>query len=46
MTSKKGGEDTPTGVEMGKKEQKLKEITRMRLAEQNYPEKTFNVVLT
>ena len=33
MTSEKGGDDTLTGVEMGKKEQKLKEITRMRLAE-------------
>ena len=33
MTSEKGGEDTPIGVEMGKKEQKLKEITMIRLAE-------------
>ena len=33
MTSEKGGDDTLTGVEMGKKEQKLKEITMIRLAE-------------
>ena len=33
MTSEMGGDDTLTGVEVGKKEQKWKEITRMRLAE-------------
>ena len=33
MNSEKGGEDTPIGVEMGEQEQKLKEITRMRLEE-------------